>query len=266
MPQGGRAVPMGKGRVLCGSLPEGWSAENGGRLVRPPSGDLGTRSVEARVAIEAASCAQARETVTLQVTGRWPEIDPASVVFYPDEGRLDLKGQRLGGVQIVWQAGTRTGQDRCLDPSPGKGQHCVVPLERNLPMTAVLHWLPPLARFAPDVTTYDASGQPVDPDLFLLRPARTVIGQLLPPGASIDISSGTGQLTLLHPRAVAAVDCGVARCEVGEGTVAVRAVPGLATQVTLQLRLAPRVFLQRGDKLDTALTATLPLVHCPLTV
>jgi hypothetical protein len=48
--------------------------------------------------------------------------------------------------------------------------------------------------------------------------------------------------------------------------VVVRSVPGLATQVTLQMRLLPRVYLQHGDKLDTALTATLPVVHCPLTV
>jgi hypothetical protein len=266
MPQGGRPVAIGKGRVVCSPLPEGWALESGARLVRPPSGDLGSRAVEARVAADALSCPQSRETVTLQVTGRWPEIDPNSIFFYPDEGRLELKGQRLGGVQIVWQAGQKSGQDRCLDPSPGKGQHCVVPLERNLPMTASLRWLPALARFGPDVVTYDTGGQVVDPAVFLLRPARTVIAQLLPPAASIDISSGTGQLTLLHPRAVASVDCGVARCEVGEGSIAVRAVPGLATQVTLQMKLAPRVYLQRGDKLDTALTVTLPVVHCPLTV
>jgi hypothetical protein len=266
MPQGGRAVPVGKGRVVCGTLPESWTVENGGRLVRPPAGELGSRSVEARVAIEPSSCSQSHETVTFQVTGRWPEIDPGSVVFYPDEGRLELKGQRLGGLQIVWQAGPKTGQDRCLDPTPGKGQRCVVPLERNLPMTATLRWLPPLARFGTDVTSYDAGAQVVDPDVFLLRPARIVIGKLVAPGASIDISSGTGQVPLVHPAAVASVDCGAARCDVGEGAVVVRAVPGLATQVTLQMRLVPRVFLQRGDKLDTALTATLPVVHCPLTV
>jgi len=259
-------VPVGKGRVLCGALPEGWAAENGGRMVRPPSGDLGSRSVEAKVAIEPGACPQSRETVTLQVTGRWPDIDPASIVFYPDEGRLEWKGQRLGGTQIVWEAGAKKGQDRCLDPSPGKGQHCVVPLERNLPMTAILRWLPALARFGPDVTTYDAGGQPVDPAVFVLRPARTILARLLPPGASVDISAGTGQLPLLHPAAVAAADCGAARCEAGEGGVTVRAVPGLATQLTAQLKLAPRVYLQRGDKLDTALTTTLPLVHCPLTV
>jgi hypothetical protein len=266
MPQGGRPVPLGKGRVLCSPLPEGWALESGARLVRPPSGEQGSRTVEARVAPDALSCPQSRETITLQVTGRWPDIDPGSIVFYPDEGRLELKGQRLGGTQIVWQAGQKVGQDRCLDPTPGQGQHCVVPLERNLPLTAALHWLPALGRLAPDVVSYDAGGQLVDPAAFLLRPVRTVIAQLLPPGASIDISSGTGQLTLLHPPAVASVDCGSARCEVGEGGIVVRAVPGLATQVTVQMKLAPRVYLQRGDKLDTALTATLPLVHCPLTV
>src|SRR4051794_2076847 len=108
MPQGGRPVAIGKGRVVCSPLPEGWALESGARLVRPPSGDLGSRAVEARVAADALSCPQSRETVTLQVTGRWPEIDPNSIFFYPDEGRLELKGQRLGGVQIVWQAGQKS--------------------------------------------------------------------------------------------------------------------------------------------------------------
>jgi hypothetical protein len=266
MPQGGRPVPVGKGKVICGPVPEGWSVEAGARLVRPPAGDLGTRSFQVRVAGEGQSCGQAKETVTLQVTGRWPDIDGASVIFYPDEGRLEWKGQRLGGTQIVWQAGKRSGQDRCLDPTPGKGQHCVVPLERGLPLDAALHWLPALARFGENVLTYDAAGQLVDPRVFRLQPTRTVIAQLLVPGSSIDISSGMGQLPLLHPRAVASVDCGLARCELTEGGVVVRGVPGLATQLTLQLKLVPRVYLQRGDKLDAALTATLPILHCPLTV
>src|SRR5687767_10332825 len=158
MPQGGRPVPIGKGRIVCSPLPEGWALEASARQVRPPAGELGSRSVEVRVASEGQTCGQARETITLQVTGRWPEIDPGSVVFYPDEGRVELKGQRLGGVQIGWQAGARAGQDRCLDPSPGKGQHCVVPLERGLPANAVLRWLPAMGRFGPDVITHDAGG------------------------------------------------------------------------------------------------------------
>jgi hypothetical protein len=266
MPQGGRPVPVGKGRVVCSPLPEGWALESGARLVRPPTGDLGSRSAEVRVAPDAGSCGQSRETITVQVTGRWPDIDPSSVVFYPDEGRLELKGQRLGGVQIVWRGGTRGGQDRCLDPTPGKGQHCVVPLERNLPMDASLRWLPALARAGEGVVTYDAGGQVAAPGLFDLHPARTVISHLLPPASSIDISSGTGQLPLVHPQAAASIDCGLARCELSEGAVVVRGVPGLANQLTLQLKLAPRVYLQRGDKLDTALTATLPLLHCTLAI
>jgi len=266
MPQGGRPVPLGKGRLICGSLPEGWSVESGGRAVRPPTGDLGSRSVEVRVANESQSCAQARDTITLQVTGRWPEIDPAGVVFHADEGRIELKGQRLGGTQIAWQAGARTGQDRCLEPTPGPKQQCTVPLDRGLPSDAVLRWLPALARFGPDVVTFDAGGQPVDPDVFLLHPARTIITQLLPAAAAVDISQGTGKLPLVHPKAAAAVDCGVARCELAEGAMVVRSVPGFASQLTAQIKLAPRVYLQRGEKLDTNLTATLPLLHCPLTV
>jgi hypothetical protein len=266
MPVGGRAVPVGKGRVVCGSLPEGWLVESGGRLVRPPPLDSAPRAVEARTAADAQACAQSRDTLTLQATGRWPDIDPNSVLFYPDEGRLELRGQRLAGIQVLWQAGPRSGQDRCLDPTPGKGQRCVVPLERNLHTDTVLRWLPAQARSGPDVVSYDAGGQLADTDRFVLHPARTVIAHLLPAAGSIDISSGTGQLALVHPLAAASVDCGLARCDLADGAVIVRGVPGLATQLTVQIKLAPRVYLQRGDKLDTAVTATLPLLHCPLTV
>jgi hypothetical protein len=268
MPAGGRPVPLGRARVVCGGLPDPWSVEGGGRMVRPPAGEASVgRSVEVRVAFDARDCGQARGTITLQVTGRWPEIDPTAVSFYPDEGRLELRGQRLAGMEVQWQAGERTGQDRCLDPTPaGKGQQCVIPLERDLPMTTVLRWLPAGGRLGPEVTLNDAAGHPVDPARLELRPSRTVIGQLLVPSSAVDISAGTARITLRHPRAVAAVDCGLARCELAEDAVVVRGVPNLATQLTAQLRLAPRVFLSRGDKLETALTATLPLVHCPLSV
>jgi hypothetical protein len=265
MPQGGRAVPVGAGRVVCGPLPEGWGIEGGGRLVRPPAGEGGSRAVEARVAGEGTTCAGSRETVTLQVTARWPQIDPASVVFAADEGRLEVHGQRLDGVQVVWTVGERLGQDRCVAPvADRRQQQCVIPLER-LPVDAVLRWVPAGGRTGRGVTTYDAGGQLADPDTFVLRPARTLITRLLPPGVAVDISPGVGRVPLVHPRAVAAVDCGLARCELGEGGVVVRGVPGLATQVTIQLRLAPRFFLV-GEKTETVITATLPILHCPLAV
>src|SRR4051812_10653718 len=51
VPIGGRPVPLGRARVVCGGLPEPWSVEGGGRMVRPPSGEASAgRSVEARVA------------------------------------------------------------------------------------------------------------------------------------------------------------------------------------------------------------------------
>src|SRR5687767_960001 len=121
MPQGGRPVPIGKGRIVCSPLPEGWALEASARQVRPPAGELGSRSVEVRVASEGQTCGQARETITLQVTGRWPEIDPGSVVFYPDEGRVELKGQRLGGVQIGWQAGRGPGRTGAWIPRRARG-------------------------------------------------------------------------------------------------------------------------------------------------
>ncbi len=99
-----------------------------------------------------------------------------------------------------------------------------------------------------------------------LRPARIVLDRLLPPSPSVDLTSGIGRIALVHPEAVAVVDCAQARCELGESGIGVLAISGAAGTLSLRLRLAPRVFLRRGDALDAAIATTISVLHCSLTI
>jgi len=178
-----------------------------------------------------------------------------------------MKGQHLKGLQIRWQTPQKNGQDVCLDPQPsGKQEQCVVPVARDLPVDASLRWMPPRARFDGDVVTYDENGGPVDPNGLVLRPARVVVSNLFSASGSVDVSQGPGRVPLVHPETVLSVDCGQARCEIAEGAVGVRSFSPTATTVTVRLRLAPRFFLAHGTTQEQVVTATLPLLHCPLTV
>ncbi len=69
-------------------------------------------------------------------------------------------------------------------------------------------------------------------------------------------------MALLHPEAVASVDCAPARCELLDTGVEVRGVAAAATNVTLRLRLAPHISIRKGETLDTAQAATLAVLHC----
>ncbi|MBN2577221.1 MAG: hypothetical protein JXP73_21850 [Deltaproteobacteria bacterium] len=268
VPEGGRPVPVGQDRVVCGNSPEGWQLSSDHRSIRPPaSASVPHRSFEVSVAADAAGCARPQGTLTLVATGRWPEIDPASVTFYPDEGRLELKGSRLEGMQVAWQAGNNTGRETCLAPvTAGKAQHCVLPLQRDLPSAAELRWLPAHAVDAADAVFFDQRGQRANAAKFVIRPARFVLGRVFEPAETLDISQGLGTVSLAHPEAIATVDCGLARCEFGEGRITVRYVPAVASQVYVSARLAPRFFAKHGDKLETSASARFALLRCPLSV
>jgi len=97
-----------------------------------------------------------------------------------------------------------------------------------------------------------------------VRPARIVIDRLLPPAASVDLTSGIGRIPLPHPEAVASVDCAPARCELTESAIQVRAISGGASGLAVRIRLAPRVFVRRGDELDAAVSANISVLHCSL--
>src|SRR5438552_11391538 len=73
------------------------------------------------------------------------EIDAASVTWFPDQGRLELKGAHLSGLRIAWKADARVGEDVCLDPKTpagSKDELCAFALPRDLPADVSLSWLP----------------------------------------------------------------------------------------------------------------------------
>ena len=265
-PEGGRHFSLGKDRVVCGGMPEGWIATADRRSVRPPEvATSGNRTVEIRVASESSDCQHSTTAVTLNATTAWPEIDPTSVNFYPDEGRLDFKGSRLERVQVLWLAGNRSGQQICITPTAvGKTQQCVIPLERKLPTNAVLEWRPAFAQTGNDVTTFDGQGRQAFAATFTLQPAKTVLGQIFTPTESLDVSQGYGLVPLAHPEALASADCTIVRCELGSDGIQVRSVPGQATQITVTARLSPRFAISHGDHLESSASASFTLVRCPL--
>ncbi len=239
-------------------------------MVKPPSvAAAATAIIDLKVAPTLAACPQANEIVTLVATGPIPEIDAAGTTFQPDEGRIEIRGQRLAGVQVAWRAGDRSGVESCVEPSVvGKTQQCVVPVPMKLPVDVALRWLPARARLGvgSDVTTYDGNGRKLDDGQLLLRPARAVISSMFAAGAAVDVSGGQARLPLLHPEAVSSVDCGQATCELSEGVLLVWAVPATAPSVTIRLRMAPRVSFQRGATAESALTETVPVFRCQVSV
>jgi hypothetical protein len=265
-PEGGRFVPVGKDRVACGDAPGGWAFTADRRRVRAPEkATPSSRRVEIPVANSISGCGQTRARLTLLAIGSAPEIDASSVAWHLDEGRLELKGMGLDDMQVLWQAGDQRGQEACLGPtSTGKVQQCGIPLPRHLPARTQLRWLPAYAEDGPDVATWDPQGLPVNPSVLVLRPVRYVVGHIFGAAETLDVSQGVGTVPLVHPEAVAGIDCGSARCELAEGVVAVRSVPAQATQITLTARLAPRFFVRRGDRLETSYSESLTLLRCPL--
>jgi hypothetical protein len=268
VPEGGKAIPLGNNRVLCSASPDGWTASGDRQSVRPPdAASVSNRTVEVDVAADPSGCSNAKSALTLIAVTRWPDIDPSSITFFADEGRIEFKGTHLEQSQIVWQANKHSGQEACLAPTTvGKQQQCSVPLDRKLPLDTALRWLPAYAKDGSDVTTFDSQGQRVDVAALKIRPARTVVAQIFTATDSVDVSQGFGVLPLAHPEAVSGVDCGQARCELGEGGILVRSVPAQATQIAVSARLSPRFSITRNDRTESSATGTFALLRCPLSV
>src|SRR5262249_43266074 len=196
-------------------LTGGWNLDLADRrMVVPPSPNAKeiARTLEVKVADTTAGCAASKQTVTLIALGPTPELDTAGIALWPDDGRIELRGQRLKGVQVAWSVpgdDKKQGSDACLDPSVAKVQTCSIPLPAGLPTDVQLSWLPAYGRFGPDVETYDAFGNRVERDTMRLRPARVVLSKPLVQTTGIDVTSGSAaRVVLTHPEAVASVGCG----------------------------------------------------------
>jgi hypothetical protein len=276
LPQGGRPAQVIRDGVLCGQLPTGWGLDRDHRTVRPPAAaSPAARTLEVKIANDVEACDRSRSTMMLVATGVHPELDLGGVLFAPDEGRVEIEGRRLKGTVVVWRIppsgdenSAREGREVCLAPTGGAGrpERCVLPLPPRLPLDTQLSWLPPGGVTGEDVRVFDATGVEISNASRELRPAQLILSQVVAPSASVDVSLGPARVPLIHPAAVVAVDCGQARCELGDGGVIVRSVPSPATNLTLRLRLAPRVRLQRGEVQEAQVTLTLPLVQCPLSI
>jgi len=270
-PVGGKAIPLGDGRVVCPGGTGDWSVEQAGRAVRPPpADDAAGKAVDLTVAAELGACASGTR-VTLVATGRWPAIDPSATTLFVDDARVEIHGRGLRGAIVRWQNGDRSGEDRCLAPQPeGAAEKCAVAVGRGLPVDVTapdLRWAPAGSRAGPDVTTFDATGRRVGADETMLRPSRVVVASLVPPGVSIDLAGGTAsRIPLSHPEAVVGADCGAASCDVSGGVVVVGGVSSVSGTLAVHLRLAPRVVLQRGDTFDPAPVVPIPVLPCAMSI
>jgi hypothetical protein len=268
-PVGGRPIAL-VGRVACTTGAGGFTVEAGGRMLRPPT-DPNTigQEAELRMAATPAECNDNATVVTLIATDRWPTVEPSSVVFSPDDGRLDLRGRGLNGVTVAWTSRGHQGTDTCHDPKPdGDLEHCAwgVGAGAAVGADADLSWLPNGARAAPDASFYDAMGRPVPADAFSLSPVRIVLRRLVPSDAAVDLSTGRGEVPLVHPEAVASAECKAVQCEMANGTLEVRGASSLVNQVEVKMRLLPHMTLAVKDGFDAQPVAKLPVLHCPMSI
>src|ERR1051325_10213669 len=136
VPEGGKAIEVVAKGVVCGPLPGGWLVDTADRrMVTPPPATPPTtvRTLDVKTADTVAGCAASKQTITLNATGAWPELDAGGVTLFPDDGRLELKGGHLKGMVIAWSVAgddktpARHGADQCLDATSAKVGTCAVP-------------------------------------------------------------------------------------------------------------------------------------------
>jgi hypothetical protein len=272
LPVGGRPVQLGDGRVFCEAVGPAFGAEAGARTVRPPSDpDLIGSSVNVRVAPTAAACDESTASVSLVAIGKLPEIDRGSVWFAPDEGRLDADGSDLLGTSVVWKSGSSVGVDTCNAPRalPSGKSECSWSVARGVsiaPEVTQFFVLPAGARTIDDALFFDLLGRKVSNETFAIHPVRTTLLRVVMPDASVDLSTGQGEIPLAHPEAVASAECGALSCEMIGGKLMVRGGSSAVRAVEVQLRLVPDVFVFRDDAFLTTLSVKLPAMHCPMTI
>ena len=269
-PAGGKAIPLGDARTLCDAPTGGWSFDDRARtLLPPPNADAVGTAVDLKIAASKALCPTTNAFLKLVTTGPWPSIDPASIVFTPDQASVEARGRRLTGVAVAWRNGTDSGVDTCQNPKlEPSAEHCSWTVGHNMSASPGLGliWLPPGGRVGPEVVTFDSDGRQATPDTFVLLPARVNLASLLPSDASIDLSTGSGSVPIAHPESIAAVDCGDVRCEVSGDKLTVRALSSNVNLVDVKFKLRPGVSVAKGQGFDATPAAHLAVVHCPMSV
>ena len=217
---GSKAFTLSDSRVACAAPGGGWAIDPASQAhaLRPPtSADSIGKPTALRVAASLALCGTESSTLELVATARPPSIDSSSVVLLLDQGKVELHGSRLAGAAVAWRSNTASGVDVCETPKAENGsERCVFEVGHGLsadPASSNLSLIPAGGRAGAEVTNYDLQGDRVNPSSFVLSPARVVLSNLVPQDASIDLSTGHGEVELSHPEAVSGVDCGAQRCE-----------------------------------------------------
>jgi len=271
-PIAGRPIPLGDSGVACAAATGGWSTEPGSRTVRPPVDpqSVGT-SVDLKVAATLAKCPTSTVTITLVATARWPAFDIGSVAFSPDEGRLDAAGRGLLGVTIRMRDGDPgDAGDTCRVVTPtDRQEQCSWAIGHGAsadPAALAFSWSPAGARNDPNAITFDASGRRAHAEVFALAPARVIISRLFPQGGTVDLATGQGEVSLVHPEAVAAAECSPLPCELANKQLTVRGATNLVSALDVRVRLRQRVFLQYNESLETTTSARLSVLHCPMSI
>jgi len=277
VPEAGIAVKA-TDRIICGPMAPGWALESDNQRVTPPRTipEGASRQFSVRVSDTVEGCADSKQSITLVATAALPIIDSAQVMFYPAEGRLAVRGRNLQGLQILWRkkaAGNTTDATNrsvevCLESTRvDNAELCTIPVSRDLSSDSEFTWFPAHATPDPESVLFDELGNRIAKDRLRLRPARVVLPARLWTKDGVDVSRGPGTIPLLFPEAITSVDCGSARCELVDGAVVIRSVPGPATMVALQLKLGPRVYVPgEGGALSQTVVARLPLMACPLRI
>ena len=270
---GSSALTLSDSRVACAPPGGGWLIEpaSSARAVRPPVvSDAVGKVVQLKVAATLAGCANASTSLDLVATARLPNIDASSVLLLLDQGKLELHGHRLDGVAVAWRSNTASGVDVCESPRQDNGsEHCVFEVGHGLsadPASGNLSLIPAGGRAGSDVSNYDLDGKLVPVESLFLKPARVVLSNVVPADASIDLSTGHGEVELVHPGAVASVDCGAQRCEIVRNALLVRSLSSNVSSVDVKFRLTPGVFLSKGSGFDATPSVHLAVVHCPMSV
>lgn len=264
------ALTLPEGNVACAPPDGGWILRPDGKAVVPPAGAEPGREGHLQMAESATGCEKNSEVVQLLVTGPVPNLEAASTTLSLATGQLDLAGTRLRGLRLRWKADKRSKTDACNEPvTTGARETCAVAVGRELevdPAKLRFVWVPEGGRFGADVLTFDHQGRVIPPSERELVPQHIVLGRVFSLARSVDVSTGVGEIEVLHPGAVASVECDGAQCELAGNVVVVRSVPPSAPKVTVRARLLPRVFVSKAGKLDDRVTREFEVARCEMDI
>jgi len=271
-PVGAKPIPLGEARVACSAGAGGWLVDPTGHVVRPPAATsaVGT-AVDLKVAATAGDCpSSAAFSVKLVATAPWPTIDPASIALALDDGHLEVRGRELRGLLVSWPGEHGLATDACRDPrADGATEVCTFHVPKSLsadPTAGTLRWWPAGAQPSSDAVVFNVDGKRAPSSSFFLAPARVEITQLIAGGASVDVSGGVGFVPLSHPEGVANVECGVAKCAIENGNLAVQAPPASVNALDVKVHLVNRIVFARKTPAESQPVFHLSILRCPMEV